>query len=147
MRRRERDEGRRFGVAVVLGAGIGGILAASVLARHYAEVILVDRDRIGERPVERRGVPQGKHPHILLRRGEEAIRRLLPGALDRLRPRDLTPMDIGRELRWFHAGVWKARHDPGFRFHTCEGPTGMRRCPNCHAAVTAACPNRRCSDG
>lgn len=35
----------------------------------------------------------------------------------------------------------------GFRFHTCEGPTGMRRCPNCHAAVTAACPNRRCSDG
>lgn len=120
MRRRERDEGRRFGVAVVLGAGIGGILAASVLARHYAEVILVDRDRIGERPVERRGVPQGKHPHILLRRGEEAIRRLLPGALDRLRPRDLTPMDIGRELRWFHAGVWKARHDPGFRFHTCD---------------------------
>lgn len=33
----------------------------------------------------------------------------------------------------------------GYRFHTCEGPTGMRRCPDCLTAVIAACPNRRCS--
>lgn len=30
----------------------------------------------------------------------------------------------------------------GFHFHVCEGPTGMRRCPDCLAAVEAACPSR-----
>lgn len=29
----------------------------------------------------------------------------------------------------------------GFHFHTCEGQTGTRRCPDCLAAVIAACPN------
>jgi flavin-dependent dehydrogenase len=31
--------------AVVLGAGMAGLLAARVLADHYPEVVLVDRDR------------------------------------------------------------------------------------------------------
>lgn len=32
----------------------------------------------------------------------------------------------------------------GYRFHACERGTGMsrRRCPDCLAAVEAACPNR-----
>lgn len=30
----------------------------------------------------------------------------------------------------------------GFHFHVCEGPTGMRRCPDCLDAAEAACPNR-----
>lgn len=34
----------------------------------------------------------------------------------------------------------------GFHFDGCEGRDGVRRCPDCLAAVTAACPNRRCSD-
>ncbi|MEZ4384904.1 MAG: FAD-dependent monooxygenase [Nannocystaceae bacterium] len=117
---RRRGANARRGTAVVLGAGIAGVLAASVLSRHYAEVIILERDRVPDRPIDRKGVPQGRHPHILLRRGEEVIRRLVPGALERLRPRDFTPMDVARELRWFHAGVWKARHDPGFVFHTCN---------------------------
>lgn len=29
----------------------------------------------------------------------------------------------------------------GFHFHTCEGRNGKRRCPECLAAVEAACPN------
>jgi NADPH-dependent 2,4-dienoyl-CoA reductase/sulfur reductase-like enzyme len=67
--------------ALVLGGGIGGILAASVLARHYARVTIVERDKIVARPMTRVGLPQDKHPHILLRRGEKVIRELLPGAL------------------------------------------------------------------
>lgn len=30
----------------------------------------------------------------------------------------------------------------GYRFHICEGRDGGRRCPDCLAAVEAACPNR-----
>jgi hypothetical protein len=29
----------------------------------------------------------------------------------------------------------------GFHFHVCEGRDGIRRCPDCLAAVIAACPN------
>ena len=29
----------------------------------------------------------------------------------------------------------------GFHFHTCEGREGMRRCPDCLAAVERECPN------
>lgn len=28
----------------------------------------------------------------------------------------------------------------GYLFHTCEGRDGIRRCPDCHGAVIAACP-------
>ena len=57
--RRDRSEGaRRRGTAVVLGAGIGGVLAASALARHYAAVVILERDRVPDRPnrVEPRAV-------------------------------------------------------------------------------------------
>lgn len=30
----------------------------------------------------------------------------------------------------------------GFHFHTCEETGGKRRCPDCLAAVIAACPNQ-----
>lgn len=29
----------------------------------------------------------------------------------------------------------------GYRFHTCEGRGGGRRCPDCLAAAESACPN------
>jgi hypothetical protein len=32
----------------------------------------------------------------------------------------------------------------GYHFHTCEGRTGIRRCPSCLAAVVAECPSTRC---
>lgn len=32
----------------------------------------------------------------------------------------------------------------GYKFHTCEGRTGMRRCPTCLASAVSACPDGRC---
>lgn len=32
----------------------------------------------------------------------------------------------------------------GFHFHTCEGPTGVRRCPPCLEVVRSACPRGAC---
>lgn len=29
----------------------------------------------------------------------------------------------------------------GYGFHTCEGRTGMRRCPTCLAAAESTCPS------
>ncbi|WP_424187207.1 FAD-dependent oxidoreductase [Actinokineospora sp. G85] len=36
--------------AVVIGGGMAGLLAARVLADHYAEVVVLDRDELGRGP-------------------------------------------------------------------------------------------------
>lgn len=79
--------------AVVLGGGIVGLAAARLLLRHYARVIVVERDR---RPDvasaehaftewDRPGVPQFRHSHAFLARLRVALLAHLPDVLDRLR--------------------------------------------------------------
>ena len=72
------------GRALVLGAGIAGMLAATAVARHLDGVTVIDRDRLPDGPVPRPGVPQANHVHALLSGGARAIDALLPGTLDRL---------------------------------------------------------------
>ncbi|GAS96244.1 uncharacterized protein RMCC_3210 [Mycolicibacterium canariasense] len=67
--------------AVVMGAGPAGLLAARVLSEFYRSVTLVERDRLGEQPAQRRGIPQGRHLHSLLSRGSAALEELFPGLL------------------------------------------------------------------
>ena len=70
--------------AVVLGAGMAGLLSAAVLSEFYDDVTIVERDRLPGHPVHRRGVPQGRHLHSLLSRGSQALEQLLPGLLGEL---------------------------------------------------------------
>jgi 2-polyprenyl-6-methoxyphenol hydroxylase-like FAD-dependent oxidoreductase len=70
--------------AVVVGGSIGGLLAARVLADHFERVTVVDRDRFPEEPDHRKGVPQSRHAHTLLERGQRIISRLFPGIADDL---------------------------------------------------------------
>jgi len=65
--------------AIVLGGGIAGLLTARVLTEHFGRVSLVERDRYPEDPVFRPGVPQGRHVHFLLARGQQIIEELFPG--------------------------------------------------------------------
>jgi 2-polyprenyl-6-methoxyphenol hydroxylase-like FAD-dependent oxidoreductase len=69
--------------AVVLGAGMAGLLAARVLAEAYRRVTVIDRDRLTGLE-HRRGVPQGRHAHILVTGGTEILGRFFPGLLDEL---------------------------------------------------------------
>ncbi|MFE9687636.1 FAD-dependent monooxygenase [Streptomyces sp. NPDC006285] len=65
--------------AVVIGAGLGGLLAAAALSPHVDEVIVLERDDLPEGPENRKGVPQGRHAHLLMPGGLEAIDDLVPG--------------------------------------------------------------------
>lgn len=67
--------------AVVLGAGIGGLLAARALREHYDRITVVDRDELPDGPAHRRGTPQDRHPHLLLARGAQVVEDLCPGVL------------------------------------------------------------------
>jgi len=70
--------------AVVLGASIGGLLAARVLADFYNSVTVVERDVLPNGPVTRRGVPQGDLPHLPAARGMQIMAELFPGFVDEL---------------------------------------------------------------
>lgn len=70
--------------AVVVGASMAGLLAARVLADFYQAVTVVERDRLPDNAVNRRGVPQGRHPHALLGKAVQIIGDLFPGIFDQL---------------------------------------------------------------
>ncbi|QFR00988.1 pyridine nucleotide-disulfide oxidoreductase [Streptomyces phaeolivaceus] len=69
--------------AVVIGASMAGMLAAAALARstdEVDEVIVLERDELPGEPGPRKGLPQGRHAHILLPSGRAAIEELVPGS-------------------------------------------------------------------
>jgi 2-polyprenyl-6-methoxyphenol hydroxylase-like FAD-dependent oxidoreductase len=70
--------------AIVLGASMGGLLAARVLADFFRTVMVIERDELPDDPVNRRGVPQGRHVHALLTRGAQILEELFKGFLDEL---------------------------------------------------------------
>jgi len=81
--------------AVVLGASMGGLLAARVLADFYDRVTVVDRDSLPTGPVNRRGVPQGRLIHAIQARGTQIIDELFPGFLDELAAKGVPSWDDG----------------------------------------------------
>ncbi|OBA75415.1 hypothetical protein A5641_25675 [Mycobacterium sp. 1554424.7] len=64
--------------ALVAGGSMAGLVAARVLAKHYRQVTVVDRDVLPDGPINRRGVPQGRFSHILLGGGLEILDELFP---------------------------------------------------------------------
>jgi 2-polyprenyl-6-methoxyphenol hydroxylase-like FAD-dependent oxidoreductase len=72
------------GHAVVVGAGIAGLLATRVLADAYERVTIVERDRLPKTAEHRKGVPQARHAHLLVPKGTQILDGLFPGLLDDL---------------------------------------------------------------
>ncbi|MCV7156770.1 FAD-dependent oxidoreductase [Mycolicibacterium brisbanense] len=70
--------------ALVLGGSMAGLLAARVLSDFYETVTIVERDELGDDPVYRRGVPQGRLIHALSARGAQILDELFPSFLDEL---------------------------------------------------------------
>ncbi|WP_245746088.1 FAD-dependent oxidoreductase [Nocardia altamirensis] len=92
------------GHAVVLGAGIAGLLAARVLSEHYARVTIFERDSVESEEV-RRGVPQARHLHGLLDRGRTIIEQLYPGFTSEMAERGATTAEALVGTRWYVGGL------------------------------------------
>ncbi|MEW1568607.1 pyridine nucleotide-disulfide oxidoreductase [Streptomyces sp. NPDC093509] len=67
--------------AVIIGAGLGGVLAAAAMSPIVDEVIVLDRDDLpADGPEHRKGLPQGRHAHLLMAGGMDAMEFLVPVA-------------------------------------------------------------------
>jgi 2-polyprenyl-6-methoxyphenol hydroxylase-like FAD-dependent oxidoreductase len=107
----------------VIGASVAGLLAARVLARHFDTVTVVERDACpGDTVAARKGVPQGNHIHLLWSGGMRVLEQLFPGIADDLRAAGGAVFDNGRDMRWYHHGVWKLRHASGLMIHAQSRP-------------------------
>jgi 2-polyprenyl-6-methoxyphenol hydroxylase-like FAD-dependent oxidoreductase len=96
---------RRIGEhAVVIGASMGGLLAARVLADHFARVTIVERDAMPPLGEHRKGVPQGRHAHGLLARGREILEDLFPCITEELVARGALRGDVAADAIWHAAG-------------------------------------------
>ncbi|HEX2623274.1 MAG TPA: FAD-dependent monooxygenase [Phototrophicaceae bacterium] len=93
--------------AVVIGSGIAGLVAARVLTEHFEKVAIVERDMLLDTPAARNGVPQGRHPHLLLKRGEMILEQLFPGLGQKLNDSGAMPLNVGQDFRWFALGQWR----------------------------------------
>ena len=90
--------------ALVLGAGMAGLLAARVLADAYHGVTVVERDALGTSAAPRRGVPQGRHIHGLLGRGQQALDELFPGFTEDVTASGVPTMDQLGDARLYFSG-------------------------------------------
>jgi 2-polyprenyl-6-methoxyphenol hydroxylase-like FAD-dependent oxidoreductase len=130
-------ERKTFGDAIVIGGSMAGLLAARVLAEYFTNVTLIERDEPSARPEPRRGVPQGHHAHGLLLRGQDTLCRLFPKVREELIAAGATPVNMGRDVKWFHFNAWRCRYHSTLDFISASRPLiewtiadRVRRLPN-----------------
>jgi 2-polyprenyl-6-methoxyphenol hydroxylase-like FAD-dependent oxidoreductase len=95
--------------ALVIGAGIAGLLAARALSGHFDRVTVVERDALPGAAGHRKGVPQAEHAHGLLAGGCEALEELFPGLTRNLITKGALDGDILADSLWIAHGVALAR--------------------------------------
>lgn len=108
--------------AVVLGASVAGLLAARLLAESYQEVTLVDRDVLTGAAGPRRTVPQGRHIHGLLARGQQVLEELFPGLTAELGALGVPVCDFGTGLSWYFSGRMIQKAETGLICVSAERP-------------------------
>src|SRR5579871_1983333 len=116
--------------AIVIGGSMAGLLAARVLADHFHRVTLVERDLLADSAEPRKGVPQGRHAHGLLARGQMILEELFPGLTDDLVAAGATTADLAGDVCWYQPGGYRVRFTSGLMGLLASRPlleAGVRR--------------------
>ncbi|GGU84345.1 hypothetical protein GCM10010211_57870 [Streptomyces albospinus] len=96
-----------MGNAVVVGAGVSGLLAAHALARRFDRVTVIERDEFTDGEAAfRAGVPQSRHVHVLWSRGVAALNALLPGVVTDLEAAGAVVIEAPEQMRWLSPAQW-----------------------------------------
>lgn len=88
--------------ALVIGGSIAGLLAARVLAKHFEQVTIIERDQYPHDPGHRPGTPQDRQVHVMLLRGQRTLEALFPGLGRKLLAQGAVERDYGPETFYFY---------------------------------------------
>jgi 2-polyprenyl-6-methoxyphenol hydroxylase-like FAD-dependent oxidoreductase len=108
------------GHALVIGGSMAGLLAGRVLADHFERVTIVERDRFPEGPAPRKGVPQARHLHALLARGQVTLEKLFPGFRDELVAAGALVLDMADDVAWLTPAGWGVRFPSDLLMLACS---------------------------
>ena len=103
----------RMEKAIVIGASISGLMAARALANHFSQVMIIERDVLPPPGEPRKGVPQGRHAHVLLAHGRDVLESFFPGLTQELASLGAMVGDASETVRWFANGAYTRN------FHFC----------------------------
>ena len=104
--------------AVVIGGGIGGLLAAHALAGRFERVTVLERDRYpadsrSQGTPARRGAPQSRCLHLLMAAGAAAFDELMPGWREELVDLGAVPFDASADAAVRYPSGWLPRTRSG----------------------------------
>ncbi len=109
--------------AVVVGAGMSGLMVGNVLANHFERVTLLERDRLPTGIGHRVGTPQDKHLHALLAGGQGALTELFPGFEQDLVAAGGVPIRVAGDMRVEQVGYDPfPQRDLGWTAYTMSRP-------------------------
>lgn len=109
--------------AVVIGSSIAGLTTAKVLAKYLTQVTIIERDAPVLEQDFRSGVPQARHAHTLMPRGQEILEQLFPGLMDELVAGGAVDVDVTKDIAFYHAGAWRTPQQRGqTRSISCSRP-------------------------
>ena len=106
--------------AIVIGGSITGLVAARVLTDYFAQVAIIERDRLSEKSEFRQGVPQSLHVHALLTKGKEILEQLFPGLTAELIENGAIETDVIADWRYLFADGWAPSFRSGITIPTCS---------------------------
>ncbi|MBW4643136.1 MAG: 2-polyprenyl-6-methoxyphenol hydroxylase-like oxidoreductase [Goleter apudmare HA4340-LM2] len=101
--------------AIIIGASMGGLLAARALTDYYQQVTLLEQDIFPAPGLNRKGVPQDRHTHGLLAKGREVLEHFFPGITQELEAKTAVIGDVLQLSRWFAEGGYLQRNYSGLK--------------------------------
>jgi 2-polyprenyl-6-methoxyphenol hydroxylase-like FAD-dependent oxidoreductase len=101
--------------ALVIGGSLAGLLAARILSDHFGQVTILERDPVRDVPESCRGQAQTRHPHALLVQGLHIMSGYFPGLIEGLLSGGNPMLDVGRSMRWYCYGGYRARFELGLK--------------------------------
>jgi 2-polyprenyl-6-methoxyphenol hydroxylase-like FAD-dependent oxidoreductase len=106
--------------AVVIGAGMAGIIAARVLADRFDQVTIIERDRLPDGPEFRKGIPQARHVHVILMRCRLILEQLFPGLEAELYAAGAQSLNYPGDIAWLSPVGWSQRFHSYIQSYSCS---------------------------
>jgi flavin-dependent dehydrogenase len=106
---------------VIIGASLAGLFAAAAVAAAGGRAMIIERGVLPDGAVPRKGVPQGRQPHVLLHRGLLAAEELMPGIREDLLSHGAVPFDTGT-MAWLGEYGWSPTWIPAYETVSATRP-------------------------